>query len=198
MDLAKRAVKGFLRQRGYQIRRLPRYDNPSETAKCRARLAKYCTGSGIDIGPGGDPITLGAVRVDLPQPYTRVGDFPVQLGGDAGDLYWFRDGVLDYVYSSHVLEDFVDTEGMLREWLRVLKVGGNLVIYCPDEQVYRKHCDTTGQCHNPHHKLEQFSLQYVEEILGHLFCTETVHRCPLIDVYSWELVAKKTAAAALR
>lgn len=26
------------------------------------------------------------------------------------------------------------------EWLRVLKVGGRLVIYCPDEQIYAEHC----------------------------------------------------------
>ena len=39
----------------------------------------------------------------------------------AKDLYWFRDGVLDYVYSSHLLEDYVDTEAVLREWLRVLR-----------------------------------------------------------------------------
>ena len=51
----------------------------SETSKCRARLAPYCTGCGVDLGLGGDPITLHAVRVDLPEPYSHVGTLPVQL-----------------------------------------------------------------------------------------------------------------------
>src|SRR3954451_8769285 len=67
----------------------------SETSKCRARLAPHCTRYGVDLGPGGDPITPHAIRVDLPQPYSHVGSLPVQLGGDAENLYWFRDGVLD-------------------------------------------------------------------------------------------------------
>jgi len=59
-----------------------------------------------------------------------------QFSGKAESLYWFRDGVLDFVYSSHLLEDYPDTEAVLREWLRVLKPLGNLIIFCPDEQVY--------------------------------------------------------------
>src|SRR5512138_3131570 len=110
---------------------------PSETSKCRARLSRYCAGSGVDIGPGGDPISPTAVRIDLPQPYSHVSDLPVQLVGDASDLRWFRDDVLDYVYSSHVLEDFEDTRAVLVEWLRVLRDGGNLVLFCPDEQAFR-------------------------------------------------------------
>ena len=51
----------------------------SETSKCRARLAPHCSGSGVDLGPGGDPITPHAIRVDLPHPYAHVGTLPVQL-----------------------------------------------------------------------------------------------------------------------
>src|SRR4030081_512897 len=83
--------------------------HPSETSKCRPRLASYCQGYGLDIGPGGDPITNHAIRVDLELPYSSVGQHPVQLGGDASELIWFRDKIFDFVYSSHVLEDFIDT-----------------------------------------------------------------------------------------
>ena len=132
----------------------------SETSKCRARLAPYCTGCGVDLGPGGDPITPHAIRVDLPHPYSHVGTLPVQLSGKAENLYWFRDGVLDFVYSSHLLEDYPDTEAVLREWLRVLKPLGNLIIFCPDEQVYRKHCDATGQPYNTHHVHVRFFTRF--------------------------------------
>ena len=163
----------------------------SETSKCRARLAPYCTSYGLDLGPGGDPITPHAIRVNLPQPYSHVGSLPVQLGGDAGNLYWFRDGVLDFVYSSHLLEDYQDTEAVLREWLRVLKPGGKIVLFCPDEQVYRKHCDATGQPYNQHHVHSEFSLDFVKRILDRIGETEVLYEMPLIDIYSWELVCRK-------
>src|SRR4051812_3625456 len=89
----------------------------SETSKHRDVLAPFCVGYGVDVGFGGDPITEVAIRMDLPEPYAAAGRAPVQLGGDARDLRWFRDGALDFVYSSHVLEDFDEheTAPVLRE-----------------------------------------------------------------------------------
>jgi SAM-dependent methyltransferase len=162
----------------------------SETSKCRARLAPYCTGYGADLGFGGDPITATAVRVDMPSPYAAVGAYPVQLGGDASDLYWFRDGVLDYVFSSHLLEDFDDTKAALREWLRVLKPGGRLVLFCPDEQRFRAHCARTGQPYNPAHKHAHFSLDFVLGLLRDLGQDDVAHVNPDVDFYSWELVVQ--------
>jgi hypothetical protein len=78
---------------------------PSETSKCRNRLAPFCKGYGLDVGFGGDTITFHAIRVDLPTPYTKVGQSPVQLGGGAGRLISFRDECLNFTYSSHLLED---------------------------------------------------------------------------------------------
>jgi SAM-dependent methyltransferase len=164
---------------------------PSETSKCRDTFVKYCKGNGIDIGPGGDPIVPAAVRVDLPRPYSLVGDMPVQLAGDSRDLYWFRDEVLDYVYSSHVLEDFADTEQVLREWLRVLKKGGHLCIFCPDEKIYREHCRTTKQPYNPNHVHACFSLDFVRVILDRIGGIDIIHEKPLAHVYSWEIVVMK-------
>ena len=178
---------------GWDVKRVHQPAYQSETSKCRARLAPYCVGNGIDIGPGGDPIVPAAVRVDLPSPYSQVGNMPVQLSGDATNLQWFRDGVLDYVFSSHVLEDFQDTEQVLREWIRVLKLGGKLVLYCPDEQVYRKHCKATGQPYNPAHVHAEFSLQWVKDRLATIGQTDVLHEAPLIDVYSWELVVVRKA-----
>src|SRR5258708_29036296 len=99
-----------LEKRGYKIFRISAGPYPSETSKCRNRLAQFCTGYGLDLGFGGDPITDTAIRVDQIYPYSNVGSFPVQLGGDARRLVWFNDEVLDFVYSSHLLEDFVDTK----------------------------------------------------------------------------------------
>ena len=165
---------------------------PSETSKCRARLAPWLTGYGVDLGFGGDPIVPHAIGVDMPQPYSGVGRKPVQLGGDATRLVWFQDGALDFVYSSHLLEDFVDVERVLTEWMRVLRPGGRLVIFCPDEPVYRRHCATTGQPYNTHHVHADFSLAYVKRALARAALPHRVlHECPLIDIYSWEIVVEK-------
>jgi SAM-dependent methyltransferase len=163
----------------------------SETSKCRSRLARFCVGSGIDIGAGGDPIVPTAVIVDLPQPYTVVGKKSVQLGGDARDLLWFKDGVLDYVFSSHVLEDFKDTTVILAEWLRVLKPNGYLIVYCPDQIKYANYCKSKGRQTNPLHVYPDFSLDFVLSRLPANVPVERVHSNPSVDDYSWELVLKK-------
>jgi ubiquinone/menaquinone biosynthesis C-methylase UbiE len=111
----------------------------------------------------------------------------VQPAGDARNLYWFRDNVLDYVFSSHLLEDFEDIETVLREWLRVLKVGGHLILFCPDEKIFRGQ----GFGYNPHHKHQDFSIEFVEKILFAIGNIEIIHKCPLVDGYSWEIVASK-------
>ena len=175
------------------IARFFRERSRSETSRCRARLAPFCEGYGVDLGYGGDPITAHAIRVDMPIPYTRFGDDPVQVGGDAANLHWLTDATRDFVYSSHHLEDFEDTEAVLREWLRVLKPGGRLILFCPDEQAYRAHCDRTGQPYNEGHKHPDFSLEFVKAILASIGNVDIIHECPLIDDYSWELVCVKRA-----
>lgn len=106
----------------------------SETSKVWHRLAKFCVGAGLDIGYGGDPIVPHAICFDLPRAYARYFDHPQHLHGDGGNLTCFRDTSLDYVYSSHLLEDFENTATALKEWFRVLKPGGKLDLFLPDEQ----------------------------------------------------------------
>lgn len=166
----------------------------SETAVCRERLAQYCQGAGVDLGFGGDPITPNAITVDMEQPYTNVGLGVQQLRGDARNLHWFKDRVLDFVYSSHLLEDFPPNETVLvlQEWLRVLKPGGYLVIFCPDEQIFRKHCKETGQGYNNSHSVDNFSLKYLKKRLDETgIAHELVHEIHLINTYSFDLVIRK-------
>lgn len=105
----------------------------SETSKFRHLTAPYCQANGVDIGSGGDPVVPHAISVDLPDPYTRVGDAPIQWRGD-GTALPFMGGSLDFVYASHLLEDFADWMPALTEWTRVLKSGGHLVILLPDRE----------------------------------------------------------------
>ena len=164
---------------------------PSETSKCRSRLAPFCTGNGVDLGFGGDPITPSAIRMDMPSQYGAVGSYPPQLQGDAANLHWFRDDTLDFVFSSHLLEDFHDTENVLREWMRVLKPSGRLVLFCPDEQRFRAHCARTGQPYNTHHIHAHFSLDYVKDLIRSIGNCRVILENPDVDIYSWDLVVEK-------
>jgi len=86
---------------------------------------------GIDIGCSRDPLTRSCVAFDQPGfEYKEV-----TRHGDARALP-FADGIFDWVWSSHCLEHFEDTQGVLKEWLRVLKPGGLIGIYVPHPQLY--------------------------------------------------------------
>ena len=92
-----------------------------------------------------------------------------------------------------LLEDFADTRAVLAEWLRVLKPGGRLILYLPDEQVYRRHCASTNQPYNTHHQHADFSLEFVRNHLAALGGTRVLHENPQVEIYSWEIVAEKLA-----
>lgn len=169
----------------------------SETRKHRHLLARYCRGLGMDIGFGGDPIVQDAITVDLPQPYTRVGSAPQVLAMDARHLQGVCSACMDYVYSSHLLEDFSwhEIQVAITEWRRVLKPGGVLVLCCPDERVYREHCARRGEAPNEHHKIGDFSLSLFKAFLltqwpVGAWINVYSQDCTPND-YSWHLVVRK-------
>lgn len=144
------------------------YMYQSETSKFRYLFLDYCKGNGIDIGFGGDPILPTAITIDLPKPYAETGESPQNLRGDGRNLYWFNDNTFDYVYSSHLLEDFVDTEEVVKEWIRLLKSKGYLLLLLPDEQRCRAYFKNSSRPYNEHHKHEDFSLDKIKAILNSL------------------------------
>jgi len=133
--------------------------------------------NGLDLGFGGDPICSTAIAVDLPNKYTHLGHGPQHLYGDATNLYWFKDAVMDYIYSSHLLEDFADTRSVVAEWVRVLKPGGNLILCLPHEMKYRAHCQETGQTYNLAHKCPEMSLGHMKAVF---------HELNLEPIFEWE------------
>lgn len=165
----------------------------SETAVYRESLSKFCNGMGLDLGFGGDPIVPHAITLDLETPYTKVGDAVQNLWGDAKYLHWFADDTLDFVYSSHLLEDFSPDETLfiVIEWLRVIKEGGVLVLNLPDERAYREYCKKTGQSRNMSHKNEQMSLSwFVSNIVEQLDDVSVVY-VNSGPSYSFQIVLKK-------
>ena len=101
-----------------------------ETTKVRSRILDWISGRGLDLGCGLDKISLHSYGIDL-LPLPGV-DFLL----DIRDLYIFKNAEMDYVFSSHALEDLKDTEDTLREWWRVLKPEGHLILYLPHKDLY--------------------------------------------------------------
>lgn len=118
---------------------------------------------GIDIGYGGAPIHDKAITIDQ---QSRTVDFegkPQHLYGDARNLYWFKDEVFDFVYSSHCIEDFEDTYVVLIEWVRVIKPHGYLCLLFPDEKRYRE--ITKPEYWNLNHKYMDMGLRFMLEVI---------------------------------
>lgn len=130
----------------------------SETSKYRSLTLPYCQGCGIDIASQGDPVVRWAWQLDLPKAEfdhynsNHPPSGPIQLRGHADKLP-VEDASLDFCYSSHLLEDFVDWNPILAEWVRVLKPGGFLVILIPDKELWNR-AIKNGQPPNCAHKHE--------------------------------------------
>lgn len=167
----------------------------SETSLSRVTLAPFCVGHGLDIGFGGDAVVPSAWTMDLVDgSYTNVGGDRQILRGTAGDLSGFCDGALDYIYSSHLLEDFTYPElvKIIKEWRRVLREGGLIVTNCPDQQKFLAHCARTGQGLNAAHKEDDFSLEtFLTRVVQLCGAWEAVVQEPEFGPYSFLLVLKK-------
>src|SRR5438874_8079813 len=108
-------------------------------------FAKYLSGENIlDIGyRGADrtsvPIVVNAIGIDL--------DFP----GYDGVHLPFADNSQDTVFSSHCYEHIGDYGVALRDWYRVLRVGGYMVVFVPHKYLYERK-STVPSFFNSDHK----------------------------------------------
>lgn len=107
---------------------------------------------GIDLGSGGDPISDNALSVDITDKPPYGGRVDRIL--DASKSLPFKDGEFDFVYSSHLLEDFDNPFIVLKEWLRILKPRGWLFLLVPHRTRYQEHCKANGTLPNQAHRHE--------------------------------------------
>ena len=149
-----------------------------EVDHCRHRLIKYCKGQGLDLGCGWSKIRIDAIGVDLYNP-------DAELKMDARLLDDFPDNHFDYIFSSHFLEEIENTEATLREWLRVVKKGGNIVLYQADKNTYYPFGDPRCNKAHKHHFSKEDLWQVFEKIGG----VKLVHSAdPNGREWSFELV----------
>jgi len=155
-----------------------RIDGPqgNESGKIKWEIVKWTRGRGLDLGCGLQKTFPHFIGVDNGKDGLLYGhpinpDVRVQT---AAELPMFASGSMDFVFSSHLLEHFPLTADdprkwpnpiaramadkmmlekhtaldALREWLRVIRRGGYLLLYVPDEDEYPK-VGTPGA--NPDH-----------------------------------------------
>ena len=91
---------------------------------------RYFVGNGIDIGAGDD-----AVQPSMFQNVSSVRAWD-QQDGDAEIMFEVADNTYDFVHSSHSLEHMVNIYVALKNWIRITKPGGYLIITVPDEDMY--------------------------------------------------------------
>jgi predicted SAM-dependent methyltransferase len=157
----------------------------SETAKTRHIVAPYCTGNGVDLGSGGEPIVPWAIQFDLHR-HCKHPLPPVQFVHSAVSLP-FRDAILDFVYASHILEDFKDWDPLLLEWVRVLKPGGHLIIQVPHHLRYRD-AVSKGQPDNKAHQHEALYMEEVWDSLRKLFPKMRVEYCGFVPIMDYNIL----------
>lgn len=83
-------------------------------------------GKGLHLGAGASKLA-GLINCDLYNP-------EADLKADAANLDMFTDNSIDLIESHHMIEhlSFADAEKALKEWRRVLRPGGLLIITFPD------------------------------------------------------------------
>lgn len=108
-------------------------------------FAKYMSGPNVmEVGyrgyeEGNLPIVPQAIGVDVGYPGYEGATFP------------FADASFDVIYSSHCFEHIPDWLGVLRDWYRLLKVGGYLVIVVPHQLLFERKRSLPSPI-NPDHK----------------------------------------------
>lgn len=123
---------------------------------------------GIDIGFGGDLIREDFVSCDLPVPYGDYEGYKIDIPCDVSQGIPVKDNTFDVVYSSHLIEDFENTEEILEEFIRILKDQGTLILVFPDQKKYEENCKLHGEIPNAAHKIKYMGLAYVHSKLVNL------------------------------
>lgn len=109
-----------------------------ESSKIRWDTVPYTRGLGLDVGCGPEKIWPQAIGIDNRK---DTGLFGIQMNPDitvpdATDIGLFATNSVDWLYSSHTLEHIPDHKKALKEWWRVVKDGGYMLLYLPHKNLY--------------------------------------------------------------
>lgn len=136
----------------------------SETAKARKYIVKYCKGEGLDIGCGTEKVVLDAIGIDFSYQYD-LPDHPKTAAdyNKGWDEFFIEhpDKKYDYIFSSHLLEDYEDPFIIIDKWMCHLKKDGYMIMVLPIEELYQKMGTNCNQRHKHNWK-------GVDDFIGHM------------------------------
>ncbi len=138
----------------------------NESGKIKWEIVQWTRGRGLDLGCGLQKTYPHFIGIDNGKDSTLFGHpiNPDVRVKSAADLSMFASASMDFVFCSHLLEHFPLTQedsrtwanpvaralaekmllekhtakDALKEWMRVIKPDGYLVLYVPDEDIYPK------------------------------------------------------------
>lgn len=123
----------------------------NEAGKVKYEIVPYTRGRVLDLGCGPNkawPHFIGVDNGHHDQAFGWENKADI-LVDSCEKLDLFQSGSVDAVFSSHLLEHIANYGAALREWMRVVKTGGYLILYLPDEDEYPK---VGTEYANPDHK----------------------------------------------
>lgn len=168
----------------------------AETTKATKRrkntwlFNKVFSGNGIDIGCGSDILK----KEDFPN-IISIEPFDLEHG-DAQFISKYVRNQYDFVHSSNCLEHLREPQTALREWIKIVKPGGYLIVTIPDEKLYEQ--DNFPSIYNSDHK-HTFSIYRLDspapkyhiniiEMLMHINDLADIIKIELIDTdYNYDL-----------
>lgn len=109
-----------------------------ESEKIKWELVPYTRGRGLDLGCGPYKPFPHFIGIDSNKD-AELFNIPASarnLTGECNKLDLFGDESMDFVFSSHLLEHIEDFEAALRDWWRVVKNDGYLILYLPHKDLY--------------------------------------------------------------
>lgn len=168
-----------------------------ESEKIKYEVLPYLLKGGLDIGCGPNKVWAHLIGIDSGKDTQLFGVRmkPDMVLPDAADLGIFASASMEAVYSSHTLEHMVDWQAALREWWRLVKPGGHLILYLPHRDLYPR-IGTPGA--NPDHK-HDFDEDQIIDFARLTFPDWSLLECQRraeADEYSFLLVFRKEAQGA--
>jgi ADP-heptose:LPS heptosyltransferase len=156
-----------------------------EVRKCRERVAEYLHGTVLDFGCGDEKVFYNSIGIDQ---HGKAADLKLDLS-NIKSYKFFGDKSADVIFSSHFLEDIIDYQSILKEFWRILKPEGHLILYLPHKDFYPNVGQTgANPCHK-HDFLPKDILGAIEECgSSKIVSCETFSDT---DEYSFQIVAQK-------
>jgi predicted SAM-dependent methyltransferase len=168
----------------------------TESERAADILERFCIGYGVDVGCGEHKVVPWAIGLDFEHRDNRA-DQPITAADVCGPWEEWFEGTeaqgLDFVFSSHLLEDYTDWRTVMETWFAALRNGGLIVLLLPDEEQYRKHCHEHGQVYNEGHNTSWLGPgAFIADLRDSLSERTEVVQAGVVEPYSFYVVLRRT------